>query len=910
MKSAATLLGLLCTSVLAIAQAVSGPRVAVDNHIATFDGTGGKKIKDSGVQVDAGIIASTNLGTGVPDATKVLYGNKFWAVPPGATGGEANVGENLTSVGPYAGKVGVNLQFNGIANTDGYINVLSNANRVLLNLNPFTSLGATGNVDATEFTLRLNAGQTARAMVLNDSGGTFLMGIKASGVVSAPETGGSKLDLFGAVPDGFWLRRNGLAIEGTTNFIAEGITSGTIDPNRLATNAPSAGRILMASDGTHAKWEPVSAPTGETAGTVHSGGGLTTDNAVVRSDGTAGTNVQSSSVSIDDSGNMTTPGDFSAGGVIRATNGFQSYGAGGNSMDSLLVTNKFTNNVLTSGQVVMVETDKSLKSVAAVPVSNLPANTSTSDGIVTSGAGQASKVWKTDAGGSPAWRDDATAAGGESSGTVHSGGSLTVDNAIPRVDGTTGTNLQSSGVSISDANVLQTPGALAIVNGGITNQTKLVINAALPPYSADRTKATDATPAIQAALNAAASNGFGGEVSLPAGQYKIHIGLVIPPQVTLRGEDSGAGDPGKGTYLEASAETVSLLTMNGAGCKIENLYLYGNDIAMAIRTTNVTAQHFTVRDVKFRHCPVGIFLNNAWDATFINVFGAVNGTAVMYSNQVNNINFYGGYLGSGTTNGLWVLGGSCYNNNFFGTGFESNPTHILTTGEEELQSFYGCYFEDTLSGGKQVDMDGAVKPVFSGCSFNVANPRPIWFTNCYNPTVTMSDFVNNQTPDIVVSASTLKPTITDNYHDVTTSGKVVIGSASYFHQDGGDVALNTLTFPLTSTWSAVSAGSNYIVNLAIPVLHVNMTTNINILHATNGTVSVAANTLKPTQIKVINDSGTNFTISFPATWKRYGTGATNNFTLTNGDWCIMAIQFAGPTTSMTNMDVAVAYKNP
>lgn len=44
--------------------------------------------------------------------------------------------------------------------------------------------------------------------------------------------------------------------------------------------------------------------SGETAGTVHSGGSLTVDNRIVRSDGTVGTNIQSSPVTIDDSGNV------------------------------------------------------------------------------------------------------------------------------------------------------------------------------------------------------------------------------------------------------------------------------------------------------------------------------------------------------------------------------------------------------------------------------------------------------------------------------------------------------------------------------------------------------------------------------------------------------------------------------
>ena len=68
-------------------------------------------------------------------------------------------------------------------------------------------------------------------------------------------------------------------------------------------------------------------------------------------------------------------------------------------------------------------------------------NTKDTDGIVTKGQGQASKVWKTDSDGVPAWRDD-------NSGGDVVGPSSATSNRVAVFDGTTGKKIKSSGKTL------------------------------------------------------------------------------------------------------------------------------------------------------------------------------------------------------------------------------------------------------------------------------------------------------------------------------------------------------------------------------------------------------------------------------------------------------------------------------
>jgi hypothetical protein len=80
-----------------------------------------------------------------------------------------------------------------------------------------------------------------------------------------------------------------------------------------------------------------------------------------------------------------------------------------------------------------------------------------------------------------------------------------------------------------------TPGVTVGVPGGIPNRTKLV-DVTTSPYNADKTGASNASNAIQAAIDAAAPNDV---IYLPAGTYRIESTLTPKNDVTVRGAGVG-----------------------------------------------------------------------------------------------------------------------------------------------------------------------------------------------------------------------------------------------------------------------------------------------------------------------------------------------------------------------------------
>jgi len=186
----------------------------------------------------------------------------------------------------------------------------SDAGNARINLGATTvgsSVFTLTNPSAIRF-LRVNADNTVSA--LSDADFRTAIGAGAGGgtVTSVALSGGS----------------TGLSVSGSPITTSGTITlAGTLAIANGGTGATSAGAALTAL-GAYA----ASNPSGFTsnAGTIIGSSG-STDNRLIRADGTGGSTIQTSAVQIDDSGNMDNVVNFTASGVINTSSG--NYRVGG-----------------------------------------------------------------------------------------------------------------------------------------------------------------------------------------------------------------------------------------------------------------------------------------------------------------------------------------------------------------------------------------------------------------------------------------------------------------------------------------------------------------------------------------------------------------------------------------------------
>lgn len=181
-------------------------------------------------------------------------GSLYWTnlPPPGASGGEANVGQNLGSgTFLYAGKSGVNLQVNSLA-AGGDLTLSSNAN--LLTFSGAAALTRDAEIDTLA---ELNT-------IVSDADLVALAG-QLGGTAASPdvrgvrETTGPTLLTIGAINDGEFLKRQGTSIISATAPGSGDVTQA--GNNAMTGNNTHAGRetfngdvVFAQSSGTQLDW--------------------------------------------------------------------------------------------------------------------------------------------------------------------------------------------------------------------------------------------------------------------------------------------------------------------------------------------------------------------------------------------------------------------------------------------------------------------------------------------------------------------------------------------------------------------------------------------------------------------------------------------------------------------------------
>jgi hypothetical protein len=320
---------------------------------------------------------------------------------------------------------------NSVAITGGTISGISNISDPGTSL-PYTFSTTTTDSDPGSGIVRFNnATQNATTEIYiddEDSDGTDV-----SGVIGLLAGGNNPSSVLGYVtirkefaPENF------ITMKITTLTSASGYTKlvGTVEASSGATPFSDTDNLYFSIDVSGDKGDP---------GDI-SGPGSSTDNAVVRWDGTSGAVTQNSSVTIDDSGNVTT-----AGRIHSTTTGFRF-------PDN---TDQTTAGVIGPGS----STDNAVvrwDGTSGTTTQNSSVTIDDSGNVTTAG-----RIHSTTTGFRFPDNTDQTTAGviGPASST---------DNALVRFDGAGGSAVQNSGWILSDANALTAGGDLDMNGNGLT----------------------------------------------------------------------------------------------------------------------------------------------------------------------------------------------------------------------------------------------------------------------------------------------------------------------------------------------------------------------------------------------------------------------------------------------------------
>lgn len=305
------------------------------------------------------------------------------------------------------------------------------------------------------------------------------------------------------------------------------------------------------------------------------------------------------------------------------------------------------------------------------------------------------------------------------------------------------TNIANAQISASAAiDVSKLSGAAPLASPTFTGTVRAtniignvmpVINAAAAPYSADTTGVSDATAAIQLALDAAAFS----RVFLPRGTYRIDGTLIVDPGQTLEGESSQWGFS---TILQKGGLSTNAIVKfaTGDGMQLRNICISGNNKADGVvgvqSSTTGASTSWKLDNVRIISCGVGVILSNAWTSEIVSSYIYDCTTGISALNQVNAIKIRGSMI-SNCTKGIEIYGA---NENY---GWDINGTFELNTYAIWLDAYtfdiniHGSYFEGnnyTLFANTAYMLTLHDSLVSSGAGITVTN---IVLANCHTVTI-------------------------------------------------------------------------------------------------------------------------------------------------------------------------------
>lgn len=272
---------------------------------------------------------------------------------------------------------------------------------------------------------------------------------------------------------------------------------------------------------------------------------------------------------------------------------------------------------------------------------------------------------------------------------------------------------------------------------------KDVINIKNTPYSAVGNGVIDDTAAIQAAIDAIASDGT---IMFPAGTYLVTNELIIPAgkSVSLVGYSrSNTTINGVLTSLDASKYVVRYNGTAGTECEyvtIKDLTINARFFGKGVYASYCYPK-FTMQNVHvWKPGNDGVYLNECWGASLIdvsvdgdnasdgNAFYIVNANAVsLYNPRVYNMK------NSVQSRAIYATSAECFN--IFGGNIENCPRGIHVTGVATFDgpiTIQGVYFEprgmQPWDAGQpndhillEGDTSGRGAAYISGCLFQAGN---------------------------------------------------------------------------------------------------------------------------------------------------------------------------------------------